>query len=263
MSTDRDRPDPARILALLWRSADVSPLGDPPAGPPRGPRPTLTVDLVVDAAITLADTGGIEALTIRHVAQALNVSPMSVYTYVPGKAELLDLMLDTVYRRMYPSEEGAAPERDWRARVSAVAHANRALYTRHPWVADLPNSRPPLGPGTMAKYEVELRALDGLGLTDVDMDAALTHVLGFVEACARAAARARAAQEQTAMSDAAWWAANAPLLERIFDPTRYPLAARVGAAAGEAHQAAYDPDHAYTFGLSRVLDGLAALVERR
>lgn len=72
------------------------------------------------------------------------------------------------------------------------------------------------------------------------------------------------------MSEEQWWAANAPLLAKVFDETRYPTATRVGAAAGAAHGAACDPDHdpdhdhdhdhAYTFGLQRVLDGLASLI---
>jgi hypothetical protein len=49
----------------------------------------------------------------------------------------------------------------------------------------------------------------------------------------------------------------------VVDPERYPLAARVGEAAGEAHGSTYDPAHAYAFGLERVLDGLAVLVDRR
>jgi hypothetical protein len=114
----------------------------------------------------------------------------------------------------------------------------------------------------MAKYDAELSAFEGLGLDDVAMDAALTFVLGFVETCARAAADVRAARYESAMSDREWWAANEPLLERVFDGERYPVAARVGAAAGAAHDAAYSPAHAYEFGLARVLDGLAALIER-
>ena len=92
------------------------------------------------------------------------------------------------------------------------------------------------------------------------MDAALTFLLGFVQAAARSAAEAAAARQDSAMSDEQWWAANAPLLTRVFDETKYPTAARVGAAAGAAHSAAYDPDHTYTFGLQRVLDGLGALI---
>ena len=130
-------------------------------------------------------------------------------------------------------------------------------------MATISSSRPPLGPGITGKYDYELRALDGLGLSDVEMDAALTFLLGFVGGIARDAADARATQRDTAMSDTQWWEANAPLLEWLFDPDRYPLATRVGAAAGEALQAAYSPRHAYEFGLARVLDGLAALIDSR
>ncbi|HEV3294037.1 MAG TPA: TetR/AcrR family transcriptional regulator, partial [Streptosporangiaceae bacterium] len=85
--------DPARTLQLLWREPG-------PADPRRGPRPGLSVERVTAAAIALADSDGLASVTMRAVAHALGVVPMSLYTYVPGKAELLDLMLDTVYRQM-------------------------------------------------------------------------------------------------------------------------------------------------------------------
>ncbi len=65
------------------------------------------------------------------------------------------------------------------------------------------------------------------------------------------------------MSDDEWWSANAPLLEKVFDPDRYPTAARVRPVAGAAYEAAYDPDFAFEFGLQRVLDGVEALVRAR
>jgi hypothetical protein len=113
----------------------------------------------------------------------------------------------------------------------------------------------------MSKYEHELSALDGLGLSDVEMDDCLTHLLTFVQASARAAADARAAQHDSAMNDQQWWEANAPLLARVLDENAYPTAVRVGAAAGAAHGSAHDPDHAYVFGLQRALDAFAALIE--
>jgi hypothetical protein len=76
----------------------------------------------------------------------------------------------------------------WRHRLAAIAEENRALYERHSWAAGLPASRPPLGPGVAAKYEHELRAFAGMGLDDVQTDSALTYLLGFVQAAARAAA---------------------------------------------------------------------------
>ncbi|MEV0268632.1 TetR/AcrR family transcriptional regulator [Hamadaea sp. NPDC050747] len=253
--TDRSSAgDPARTLSLLWREARE------PATGQRGPRPAQSVDKIVEAAITLADAEGLDVVSMRRVAQALAVAPMSLYTYVPGKAELIDLMLDTAYARM-PRREPAGP--DWRDRVAAVADDNRDLFERHPWLAAVSTNRPTLGPGAIAKYDYELRALDGLGLDDVELDAALTFVLGFVQTCARAAADVRTARQESAMNDEQWWAANQPLLAKMFDADRFPLASRVGAAAGAAHGSAYDPAHAYAFGLARVLDGLAVLIEQR
>ena len=79
-----------------------------------------------------------------------------------------------------------------------MARDNRALYEAHPWAAAISTGRPPLGPGLMAKYEHELSALDGAGLDDVEIDAALTFVLDFVRSSALAAHDARATRAATA-----------------------------------------------------------------
>jgi hypothetical protein len=113
----------------------------------------------------------------------------------------------------------------------------------------------------MANYEHELRAFDALGLDDVAVDDSLTLLLTFVQAAARAEVSARASALDSAMNDAQWWAANAPLLARVFDEAAYPTAARVGSAAGAAHGSAYDPGHAFEFGLARLLDGIAVLLD--
>jgi AcrR family transcriptional regulator len=244
--------DPASVLELLWGIAE-------PRGR-RGPRPGLSVERIVRAAIGIADRDGLEAVTMRRLADSLGVRPMALYTYVPGKSELLDLMLDTVYGEM---PQAAWPGDGWRERLVAVAHDNRALFEAHPWAATITTSRPPLGPGLMAKYEHELSALANAGLDDVETDAALTFLLDFVRSSALAAQDARATHHNTGMTDEEWWAANAPLLTRIIDEDAYPTAARIGAAAGAAHGGAYSPGHAWEFGLARVLDGLGVLIERR
>jgi AcrR family transcriptional regulator len=78
---------------------------------------------------------------MRRVAQALGVVPMTLYTYVPGKAELLDLMLDAAYAGMPRTDTRGQP---WRQRLAAIA-------AEHPWAATISTIRPPLGPGQMAK----------------------------------------------------------------------------------------------------------------
>lgn len=252
MATERSSAgDPARTLALLWRDTG----GTPRRGPGRG----LSPDAVVAAAVAIADRDGLGSATMRRIAQALGVATMTLYTYVPGKAELLDLMLDAAYLQMPRRDTAGLP---WRERLTAVAQENRELFAAHPWAARVCTLRPPLGPGLMAKYEHELAAFDGLGLGELETDDALTHLLSFVQANARDTEDARAARRDSAQTDEQWWHAHAELLARVLDPHAYPRATRVGSAAGSARGSAHDPDHAYRFGLQRVLDGLAPLVER-
>ncbi|WP_404953947.1 TetR/AcrR family transcriptional regulator [Streptomyces sp. 147326] len=250
MAKDRSGAgDPVRTLELLWREPRQQ------AQPGRrGPRQGLSVDAVVRAATALADEEGLAALTMRALAQRLGVTPMTLYTYVPGKAELLDLMLDAAYGHM--DRRAVAPGEPWRVRVARVADDNRDLFDRHPWIADLAVTRPPLGPGVIGKYEYELAAFEGIGLTDVEMDAGLTHLLGFVHAHALAAADDAAHNSRQSQED--WWAVSAPLLERVLDPERYPLAGRVGSEV-----AGYHPETIWAFGLQCVLDGLARLIDSR
>jgi AcrR family transcriptional regulator len=244
--------EPSRTLALLW--------GDPSGTSRRkGPARSVTVARVVDASLVLADEQGLAAVTMRAVAERVGVSAMSVYTYVPGKPELLDLMVDACYARMTRVPWAGEP---WRVRLTVVADANRKLLTGHAWLTEVAAlSRPPLGPGVMAKYEHELAGFDDTGLSEVDIDAALTYLLGFVQSHCRSAHDAARATTDTAMSDADWWAANQPVLARALDPRAFPRAVRIGAAAGEAQGSAWSADRAWEFGLARTLDGLAALIE--
>ncbi|MFI6602077.1 TetR/AcrR family transcriptional regulator [Nonomuraea sp. NPDC050536] len=243
--------DPARSLALLWRTSERT---------SRKGKPDLSVDRIVRAAIEVADTEGLQALSMRRVAERLSVGTMSLYTYVPGKPELLDVMLDTVCAETDRPDDVPG---GWRARLEQIARENWRLYLRHPWLLQVATSRPVLGPNVTAKYEYELRAIDGIGLTDLEMDAVLTLITGFVHGAARGAVEAAQAESQTGMTDQQWWDAHAPFLGVIADTSRFPVAARVGQAAGETHQAAYNADHAFEFGLERVLDGIEVLVERR
>jgi AcrR family transcriptional regulator len=245
--------DPARSMALLWRRHDERPA--------RGRRPTLTVDAIVSAAIELADEAGLGALSMRALADRLGVGTMSLYTHVPGKAELIDVMLDTVLAETVTSNP--LPDTGWRARLEQVARENAALYHRHPWMLEIITFRPPMGPGVIAKYDRELCALEGIGLCDVEMDSVLALVLGYVLSSARQALEATLVEQRTGLTDDEWWAAQAPRLEQVLDPDRFPTASRVGTAASKAYEGLWDPDHAFEFGLQRVLDGIEVLVKAR
>ncbi|GAA0966776.1 TetR/AcrR family transcriptional regulator [Acrocarpospora macrocephala] len=241
--------DPARSLALLWRTPGKGRVS-------RKGKPELSVDLIVRAAIEVGDADGLAALSMRRVAERLGVGTMSLYTYVPGKAELIDVMLDTVYGDLYQ----AAPAGGWRERLESIAREQWALYHRHPWLLQVATGRPTLGPNAMAKYEFELAAVEGIGLSDLEMDSVVTLVYGYVHGAARGAVEASRAPQETGMTDEQWWQTYAPLLNSLVDQTRFPIASRVGTAAGQEHGAAYNPGHAFEFGLARVLDGIQTLV---
>ncbi|MFE3291255.1 TetR/AcrR family transcriptional regulator [Rhodococcus sp. NPDC059234] len=246
------RSDPARTLALLWGERG------------RSGRTGLGVDAIVAAGVELADAEGLEAVSMRRLAERLGVGAMSLYTHVPGKSVLVDLMQDATLADLYADpDEPARAAGGWRGGVEFVVYRNWDLYRRHPWLLQLAGARPVLGPNTSRKYEAELRPLDGIGLTDVEMDAVLSLVLSHVTGTARLLVSVEQTARDSGLTDAQWWAATAPLLERLLDPATYPVSDRVGTAAGQAHQAASNPRHALRFGLDRILDGVDALVLQR
>jgi AcrR family transcriptional regulator len=240
--------DPRRTIELLWGVRARR----------RGPKPKLDPDQVIRSAIHLADREGLEAVTMRRVADELGVSAMSLYGYVPSKAELLDVMVDRVYGEL-PEPNSMGP--GWRDRLEAVARQNWALHLAHPWLLRVAKSRPVLGPNLTARYDHELRAIDGLGLTDVEMDLIVSLVDDYVDGAVRGAVEAAHAHARTGMTDLRWWEIYGPLLGEVVDPERYPTAVRVGTAAGTEYGAAHDPARSFEFGLERVLDGISAFIQ--
>jgi AcrR family transcriptional regulator len=215
---------------------------------------------VVEAAIALADTEGLVALSIRRVAGMLGLSTMSLYTYVPSKAELVDLMLDRI------AGEPTAPDDEvvgWRAKLEQIARQGWARGQRHPWTLHVGLHRPPLGPNILDRVESTLSALDGLGLTEMEMDQITALVGDYVRGAVRAALDAREIEQATGMTDEQWWAMNTPLLEGLVDPARYPTTVKIGEAYKSGRMPPPDHERNFEFGLQRVLDGVAAFIASR
>jgi AcrR family transcriptional regulator len=238
--------DPARSMTLLWRTPQ-------PSDRRPGPKPSLDVDRIVAAAVRLADAHGLSAVSMRRVAADLGVAAMNLYSHVPGKGELVDLMLDSVLGELYTD---GVPTGNWRTRLEAVARANWQLFRRHPWAVRLAAGRPPLGPHLMRKYELELRAVDGLGLDEVQMDLLVTLLNGFVRGTVGGVHEKAAAERTTGITEDQRWTAMAPHAERFFDAERFPTAARVG----HDLQAASGCERSFEFGLERLLDGIGVLI---
>lgn len=243
--------EPRRTLRLLWRaSLDEE-------APKRGPRPRVTTDEIVRAAIAIADAQGIAAVTMRSVAERVGVGAMTLYGYVPGRDELLGLMIDEVAsERERPALQG-----DLRERIGAIADELMAEYRAHPWLVDARLARPWIGPGMSDRYEWQLAAIDDYGLDDLAMDQVVTAISAFVAGAAQGWV---AEQERLALAetDLQWWLQTGAVLEEVMAGHEYPVSGRVGQAAGEDYGLG-DAERSYRFGLDLLISGVERLVAAR
>lgn len=248
MTVEQNSPDePARTLRLLWRASIAS------DGPRRGPRPKISVDAVVQASVALADEEGIGAVTMRAVADRIGVGVMTLYGYVPGRDELLGLMIDQI------ATEGERPPHTgtMRERLIAVADEQFAECRRHPWVVDARLPRPWIGPGGSDRYEWQLAAVEGEGFDDIAMDQIVTAIVAYVNGAARHWA---GDQERMGLaeSDLEWWTSTAAVLDEVMAGSHYPISGRVGQAAGENYGLG-DAERSYRFGRDALIGGIEQL----
>ncbi|MEU2824302.1 TetR/AcrR family transcriptional regulator [Streptomyces bacillaris] len=251
--------DIARTLELLWGTGDR---------PSRGPKPGLTLDRIVTAAIAVADAEGLSAVSMRRISTELGTGTMSLYRYVPGKAELLDLMLDRVLGEPLSAEpDHPAADRpvpgdlpvpdDWRGAIDAMARTYLDNLRRHPWLLKINQARTVLGPSALRGLELSLTALRSMGLRDPELIGVIITVNSFVEGLARTRADAAEAVAQTGLSDEEFWENQRPYLERAMLSGAYPTMAGMSEDTFSA-----DFDH-FTFGLRRLIAGFEALVAER
>jgi AcrR family transcriptional regulator len=229
MTTDEPLP---RALQILWL--------EPPARRTGG----LSRERIVAAAIELADTDGLGALSMARLAERLGCGTMSLYRHVANKDELLTFMLSAA-----PAPPPTAGPSDWRGALADWAAGLWDVYHRHPWVLQTAAAGPPADPGQLAWLDAGLAALGATGLAERDKLAAVMAVLHYVRGAAALAIDA-------GQVDGPEYPA---LLRRLLDADRFPaLAAAV--EAGVFDDA--DDDHLAEFrsGLGQLLDGIAAKV---
>ncbi|MFI6737269.1 TetR/AcrR family transcriptional regulator [Nonomuraea sp. NPDC050451] len=237
---DKDKPRDLRTgIALLWGEQD------PPA---RGPKPSLTPRRIAEAAVTLADAEGLEAVSMNKVAAAFGVSAMALYRYVPGKAELVELMVEAVLAE-HPDLSAAAP--GWRPRIAAWAHRQWAVYQAHLWLlAATAMRRQLIGPNQLAWMDAALAALEPTGLAAPQRHQVFLLVAGHVRNQAQQLADFDEDHNQE------WGHLTGELLNR--DAARFPaLTTAIG--EGAFAPTGLDP---LDFGLDRILDGVQVLIDR-
>jgi AcrR family transcriptional regulator len=194
----------------------------------------LTRSAIVRAAIAIADAEGLDAVSMRRVAAALDARPMSLYTHVASKDDLIDLMLNEVVAEVLVPEP--LPD-DWRAAMRAVAVASYRAFVAHAWALEALGRRPHLGPSVLRHAEQSVAAIAPL---DLDPDDAWL-VLGIVDEFTLGhAVRGMAFDEESVRRR----------LPEI-DPAVYPNLARLG------YPSTTDAEQAFGQGLEVVLDGIA------
>jgi AcrR family transcriptional regulator len=239
-------------------SPDEDPLGLPASiemawglreRPTRGPKPGLSLERVVDAALAAADSDGVAGVSMGRVASDLGASTMALYRYVTSKHELLALVIDAAVGAP-PAE--AHLDADWRARLSAWAWAYHEVLRRRPWILQVPISGPAITPHQTAWLERGLATLESTRLPEAQKLSVMLLLSGFVRNEATLAADLGAHAGGDIMPG---WAA---LLRQVAAADSFPALHR--ALQSEAFAQDDDPDDEFTFGLERILDGVATLV---
>lgn len=237
-----------RILPLLWRHSI-------PARRATGRPPRLSVDIVVATGIRIADAEGLEAASMARVAAELSVATMTLYTYVPSRNDLAELMVDEVLGSRGLDRPPAAT---WRERVGIFADRTFAMYRAHPWLARCSPVRPPAGPGMLAEREFMLATVTLLGLPAARANAAALAVTGYITGAARQEAEDLLAHRATGLTTDDWWGQRGDLWEKWFDVEAHPAMTALWHAGAFDRGADDQARDAYEYGLALLLDGMAA-----
>lgn len=228
----------------LWEEPEASKVGRPAR---------VSRAEVVDAAVALADEQGLGKVSMRAVAKALGVGTMTLYSHVPGREELLDLMIERAYSEL----ELPGVELDWRPALETYARAQWTMLRAHPWLLDINPWRMPLGPHVLTAQEVGARCLVDTGLTPTRV----VETIGVVDNSIAGAARSAAAEADDEVREGedyeSYWTGSGQFWEERFDPARFPTMTRLWAVG--AYDTAATP---FDLRLDGLLDTIELLIDR-
>lgn len=249
MTSDDFVPAPLR---RLWGMSEPARLGRPAS---------LDVNVVVAAAVKIADRDGLDGVTLPKVAKSLGFTSMSLYRHVGSKDELLTLMADAA---LGPPPDIAAP--DWREGLRSWAFAHRAVLQRRPWLTRVPVAGPPSGPHQIAWMEAALAIMSDTLLDWAHKIGAMLLISGYVVQSVRQFSeldQGRAEGQGQADAERDYGRA----LARLVDPDRFPETARLFSSTLFEAPPSDTPDEAiadadFSLGLELILDGIAVRIAR-
>ena len=211
-------------------------------------RPPLTVDRIIGTAVALADTDGLEGLSMRTLAQRLDVVPMALYKHVANKEELIDGMVDSVWTEVKAPD----PELPWREAMRRRSVSLRAAMLRHRWAVGLMEGRMRPGFANLRQHDAMMGCLRRAGFsfrTTVHVTSMLdAYVYGFA---LQEKTLPFATAEESGEAAAEKLEATPPELAAMF-PHLLEVVSELG-------RAGYDYDEEFGTGLDVILDGVERL----
>ncbi|MFD4402076.1 TetR/AcrR family transcriptional regulator [Nocardia sp. NPDC058499] len=247
--------------------ADSPAFGSLPGNSVGKPSTGLSVECIVAAAVRIADTDGLDVLTMRQVAADLGVATMSLYHYVHGKDELIELMLDAAFMGDTTASSavtgsapaGARPDgcMNWRTELEGWARYEWTLISRHPWVLRVVTTFPPVtAPALLTDVERVFAALVEAGLDPIPAYRSFQSITGLVEGLA--ALRTSTSEAERKGITGRWRTLEIPAILERLGPKEHPVQSALLASLDEA----MDVDLMFEFGLARLLDGIGNMVEQ-
>lgn len=206
-------------------------------------RQSLSPGRIFDGALGLADEIGVDALTIRKLATALDVKPMTIYHYVPNKEAIIDGMVDLVFAEI----DLPALDIDWKSAIQQRSASARIVLARHPWAVPLMESRKTPGSATLRQHNAVIGCLRAGGLS-VEMTA---HAYAVIDAFIYGFAIQEASLPATSGDEIV------ELAESIIETTamdEYPHLMEL--TTEHVLKPGYDFAKEFDFGLKLILDGL-------
>ncbi|MFC9977512.1 TetR/AcrR family transcriptional regulator [Spirillospora sp. NPDC127200] len=222
-----------------------------PERPARGPKPAYSRAQITEAAVRIADAEGLEAATMRRIAAEIGAGVMSLYRYVPGRDDLIELVAD---RLMGEIDVEGMPSGDWRADLARYAEGTRAMWLRHPWIAGVNRALPSFGPNQLRLIERVMGALDPY--VSIDENLSLMAILnGYVEGAARDEVRWAEEMRRSGVTEAQWMERSSAHVDRLLESGEYPIFAKIVRDSRQLHLSRHEH---FRYGLERVLDCIAA-----
>ncbi|SDX57277.1 TetR/AcrR family transcriptional regulator [Paenibacillus sp. CF384] len=228
----------------------------------RGPKGELSIPLIVDTAVAIADQDGLSAVSMSRVAGALGFTTMSLYRYITSKEDLLLLMQDRVCP-LPPEADPDAPKKHWREEMQDYVQFCIKVFRDHPWFADIPIRSVPMMPGNLRIIDWTLRIMRGFPVNDFEKMSFVLLISSYARACGMIARDMdlviKAGDSFSTFSGLSYTAALKQLITEGSFPDLHPIVMS-GAYTGEVESPIGDD---LAFGLERILDGIEHYLEVR